>query len=249
MIEPRIYRERLSKGRFYSFTIGYKDSDIWIGVDFLSYRESIPEFAQQQLVSLRKELEEYILLQPEFASSFSPIDLLLNAPEIAVEMAKAGKIAGTGPMAAVAGAFSEFIGKAIQNEFSVKEIIVENGGDIYLVVQNDLIMSVFAGKSELSEKIGVEIKAHDTPIGICTSAGTVGPSISFGKADAVMVACKNTALADAFASAIGNCIQCSSDIDPTLHKFKTQSEVLFTLAICEGKIGLQGIFNICPIKK
>jgi ApbE superfamily uncharacterized protein (UPF0280 family) len=248
MIEPRFYRDQMGKDRFSHFTIGYKDSDLWIGIDPPTFKNSIAVFAQEQLVSLRTELENYITTHPEFAVSFVPVTVAQHAPTIAKIMAEAGEKAGTGPMAAVAGAFAEFIGKSIQKEFGVKEIVVENGGDIYLSVADDLIFSVFAGKSALTGKIGIEIKATETPLGICTSAGTVGPSISFGKADAVVVVSKNCAIADAYATAIGNTIKQYTDIELALNKAKTNTEIKFLLAICEGKVGLQGNFTICPLK-
>jgi ApbE superfamily uncharacterized protein (UPF0280 family) len=248
MIEPRFYREEMGNNRFSHFTIGYKDSDLCIGIDKLSFTHDIVGFAQNQLIELRKELEEYILEQPEFGVSFDPVIVKKSAPEIARNMAFAGKLAKTGPMAAVAGAIAEKIGKSIQARYKIKEIIVENGGDIYLSVIDDLVFSVYAGSSSLSGKLGIEINASETPLGICTSAGTVGPSISFGKADAVVVVCKDCAIADAYATAIGNKIKNHKDITIELQEFKNRSEILFLLVICEEKLGLQGNFAIHPLK-
>jgi ApbE superfamily uncharacterized protein (UPF0280 family) len=248
MIETRFYRKNMGDGRFRSFTIGYKDSDLWIGIDPKSFNESIPQFAQQLLVTLRKELENYILTNPEFVTSFTPIHITPLAPKIALEMALAGQKAGTGPMAAVAGAFAEFVGKTIISEFGVKEIVVENGGDIFLSVRDDLVFSVYAGKSVLSGKIGIEIKASESPLGICTSSGIVGPSISFGNADAVVVISKNAATADAYATAIGNRIKHYSDIEIEINKINEYPEILFLLTICEENIGLKGNFPIKPLK-
>ena len=242
--EPRFYRNRMGENRFHSFMIGYKDSDLWIGIDKASFHPDMPAFAQKQLLELRKELEQYILTHPEFASSYTPIDITSASPKIAIEMSAAGKIAETGPMAAVAGAFSEFLGKAIQHKFEVKEIVVENGGDIYLLLKQNMVLSVYAGESSLSGKIGIEIPAEETPIGVCTSAGTVGPSTSFGNADAVMVAAKNTALADAFATSIGNKIESADDINPTLELMKTRKTIKSLLIICENKMGITGDFEL-----
>lgn len=242
--EPRFYRNRMGEGRFRSFVAGYKDSDLWIGVDAASFKPEMPAFAQRKLIELRKELENYILSHPEFATSFSPVSVINPAPQIAKDMADAGKLAQMGPMAAVAGVFSEYLGKSIQQEFTVKEIVVENGGDIYLSLEKDLVMSVYAGKSPLSGKIGIEIPAKETPLGICTSAGTVGPSTSFGKADAVMIICKNTAIADAFATAIGNKVKTADDIQTQLQQYEDQKEILSNLIICDGKIGIKGCFDL-----
>ena len=242
--EPRFYRNRMGENRFHSFMVGYKDSDLWIGIDKASFHPDMPAFAQKKLIELRKELEQYILTHPEFASSYTPIDTNAASPQIAIQMSAAGKIAETGPMAAVAGAFSEFLGKAIQHKFEVKEIVIENGGDIYLLLEQNMILSVYAGESSLSGKIGIEIPAKETPLGVCTSAGTVGPSTSFGNADAVMVAAKNTALADALATSIGNKIKSANDINPTLELMKTNKSIKSLLIICENKMGITGDFEL-----
>jgi hypothetical protein len=246
-IESRIYRSGMGQGRFKSFVIGYKDSDLWIGIDPGSFRDDIPRFAQQQLIVLRKELETYILSNPDFASALCPLEISASAPAVAREMAGAAKKAGTGPMAAVAGAFSEYIGKAILLEFNVKEVVVENGGDLFLSIQYNLVLSIYAGGSPLSGKIGIEIPANETPLGICTSAGTVGPSKSFGRADAVTVACKNTALADAWATALGNRVKTATDLDTVLEYARHQTEILSLVIICAGKIGVRGTFELRPV--
>ncbi len=244
--EPRFYRTGMGKSRFESFEINYKDSNLWIGIDKKSFNPLIPFFALNKLTEIREILEEYIQKEPEFKSSLKPVALLPGAPEIALIMAVASGKAGTGPMAAVAGAFSEYIGKAVYKEFTVEEIVVENGGDIWMNIENDILISVYAGNSPFSEKISVEIKAGFSPLGICTSAGKVGPSLSFGNADAVMVACKDASLADALATAIGNNIKQSADIDIQQNNFKNFNEILSLIIVCEDKIGVSGKFKIKP---
>ena len=244
----RFYRERMGESRFRSFTITCKDSDLWIGIDPESFKFEMIDFARNKLIELRYKLESYISENPQFQTSFVPVETKKGDPYIAIEMSKVSKIAGTGPMATVAGAFSEYIGKTIQKQFRVDEIVVENGGDIYFKLKKDLVLSVYAGESPLSGKIGVEIPASATPLGICTSAGTVGPSISFGKADAVMIASKNTALADAFATAYGNKVKSVEDIATVLSEVKLNKKILSTVIICEGKVGIWGQFKIKPIE-
>jgi len=244
----RFYRERMGEGRFRSFTVSCKDSDLWIGVDSESFKFEMIDFALKKLIELRRTLESYIHNHPNFQTSFFPVKTKKGDPEIAVEMSKAANVAGTGPMAAVAGAFSEYIGKAIQKEFSIDEIVVENGGDIYLKLKNDLVLSVYAGQSALTGKIGLEIPAFNTPLGVCTSAGTVGPSVSFGKADAVVIASKNCALADALATAFGNKVKKAEDIPVTLDLVRLNKKILSAVLICEDKVGICGQFRIKPIE-
>ena len=61
-----------------------------------------------------------------------------------------------------------------------------------------------AGRSPLSHKVGIRIKPDQQTWGVCTSSGTVGPSLSLGRADAACVVAPDTALADACATALGN---------------------------------------------
>jgi ApbE superfamily uncharacterized protein (UPF0280 family) len=244
---PRFYREQMGVNRFRSFIISYKDSDLWIGVDIESYRDEMIEFSYDKLVELRRSLELYIENHPLFATSFLPVKTNHDDPEIAIEMSNASEIANTGPMAAVAGAFSEYIAKSLLNKFKLNEIVVENGGDIFLKLKNDLILSVYAGDSPLSGKMGLEIPAWSTPLGVCTSAGTVGPSVSFGKADAVVIASKNAALADAFATAYGNMVKAADDIKEALELAKKDKKILSALIICEGKVGIWGQFKVIPL--
>jgi uncharacterized protein len=51
------------------------------------------------------------------------------------------------------------------------------------------------------------VPPQDSVLGICTSSASVGPSISFGVADAVTIFSRNVALADAWATAVCNQIR------------------------------------------
>jgi len=123
-------------------------------------------------------------------------------------------VCGVGPMASVAGAISEYVGNDLLNQ--TENVIIENGGDIFLKSKKELTVSVYAGESPLSYKVNFIVKPEKTPLGICTSSATVGPSLSFGKADAVCVISQSATLADAAASAIGNKVKSKKDIKPAL---------------------------------
>jgi len=235
-------------GRFRSFTTGYKETDLWIGVDSDSYQEEMKTFCFGKIKTYRTELENYLATDPEYGLSLIPYQLNCYAPEIAFTMAKAAEKANVGPMAAVAGAFAQKLGNDLMDNFKINEIAIENGGDIFMHLINPIIMSIFAGNSPFSGKIGIEIPRETGSIGVCTSSGTVGPSLSFGKADAVMVACKDTALADSWATSLGNNVQTSEDIDVVLNFTKQIKEILSIVIICDGKVGIRGIFDLKLIK-
>jgi ApbE superfamily uncharacterized protein (UPF0280 family) len=248
MIEQRTYRNQFSKQRFRSFVVNYKETDLWIGVDPESFREEMKEAAIAKVIALRTEMEAYLLKDPIFGRTFEPHRVEPNAPEIVRLMAEAANRGGVGPMASVAGAFSEMVGRHLMQQFTVQEIVVENGGDIFLKINRNLLMSVYAGNSPLSEKIGIEIQAPESPLGVCTSAGTVGPSVSLGKTDATMIICRNTALADALATTFGNLVEIPEDVQRVTKQTEQFPEILSAVIICRDKIGIRGKFEMKLIK-
>lgn len=248
MYEPRIYRQQFNSKRFHFFQVFFRETDLWIGVDQDSYNPDMKNIAFKKVVSLRNVLDEFIRTNPDFRTSLLPLKPGNGAPPEAKEMALLASLAGVGPMAAVAGFFSQEVAAEIIRKFSPRELVIENGGDIFLQLYEDLTMSVYAGPSPLSEKIGVVIPATASLLGVCTSAGTVGPSLSFGKADAVMVACKSTALADAWATALGNRVKSATDIEPTLAYAEKYPEILSLVIICGGNVGIRGSFEVKMLK-
>jgi ApbE superfamily uncharacterized protein (UPF0280 family) len=148
-------------------------------------------------------------------------------------------------MAAVAGAMAESVSKDLLK--LSKEVIVENGGDIYLATSRERTIGIFAGDSPLSLKIGIVIGPEDSPLGVCTSSGTVGPSLSFGKADAVCILSKSAALADAAATAVGNIVKEKKDIESGLERGKEIEGVLGILIIVGEKMGVWGNVKLVRI--
>ena len=158
-------------------------------------------------------------------------------------MSEAGTQAGTGPMAAIAGAFNKALADHLKTTFHLQEIIIENGGDIYADLHDDFNIAVYANQSPLSRKVGIQIPAADFPLGICTSSGTCGHSFSFGKADAVMIVCKDVLLADAYATAIANRIQTVDDIQ-TVADTITDSDILSAILIKDDRLAIIGRYPL-----
>ena len=207
--EERTYRSLINKDNLVSYNVKIAESDLFISSDINLTNEAL-----ESLTRHRHSLETYIKNHPEFRSSLLPFPEDNLAPPIVRDMLSKSKICEVGPMASVAGAISEFMGNDLLNK--TENIIIENGGDIFLKSKNDLTVSVYAGESPLSYKLNFTIKAEKTPLGICTSSATVGPSLSFGNADAVCVISQSATLADAAASAIGNKVKGKNDIRNSL---------------------------------
>ena len=240
MYEPRTYRHWIKAKDLVSFNVAVKETDLYICA-----ATNLRRKAYKLVLKYRETLERYIERHPAFLTSLEPIPVDENAPHIVREMSEATAKAGVGPMASVAGAIAEFVGNELL-AFS-PEIIVENGGDIYLKSLDKRIIGIYAGESPLTGKIGLEIEGEDTPLGICTSSGTVGHSLSYGKADAVVVVSPSATLADAVATAVGNLIKQPSDI-PTGIEFAQGIEGLKGVIIIQGDdMGLWGKVKICPL--
>lgn len=193
----REYRDQSGVEGLHSFQVKVKETDLHIQADY-DVRRRVEELVLQY----RLQLEEYIVRYPRFLSALAPLPKDFTAPPLIQEMYDAGRIAGVGPMAAVAGGLSEAVGRILLNE-GVGELIIENGGDIFLARSVTSVISIFAGTSPLSSRVGIELEPS-RPWGICTSSGTIGHSLSLGDADSVTVIARSTYLADAVATRLGN---------------------------------------------
>lgn len=240
MYEERTYRDWVKDDDLISFRSLVKETDLFIKAERDLSIEAVNSIAEH-----REEIERYVLEDSEFEKTLKPHLVNGKAPSIIKEMFKVSSLVGVGPFAAVAGAISEYVGKDLL-KYS-KDVIIENGGDIFIKSSKNRIIGIYAGTSSLNKRIGLEIKAKDTPLGICTSAGTVGHSLSFGKADAVTVISKSTLLADAAATAIGNIIQTKEDIPKGIRFAKKIDGIIGTVIIKGDKLGIWGDVEICKI--
>ncbi len=179
---------------------------------------------------------------PLFASALEPCLVSPGAPQIIRKMVYAGNKAGVGPMAAVAGAIAEEVGSILAEKSP--EVIVENGGDIFIKLLEPARLGIYAGGSTLSGKIALKIEPGQTPLGICTSSGTVGPSLSFGCADAAVVLSSSVPLADAVATTLGNHVKSKADLKNALEYARGIEGVTGALLIIEDKIAAWGAIEL-----
>jgi hypothetical protein len=238
--QPRTYRLWIKDDDLVSFTATVKESDL-----FIRAQGNLRGKALKAISECRASIESYIARHHSFLTALEPLPIAEDAPQVVKEMAQAAERVGVGPMAAVAGAIAEYVGNELL-PFS-EEVIVENGGDIFLKLMNNRTVGIYAGESPFTGKIALEIESEETPLGICTSSGTVGHSLSFGRADAVIVLSSSAALADAAATGIGNLIIETDDI-PRGIEFAQGIEGIKGVVIVKGdKMGLWGEVRISKI--
>jgi len=233
----RTYRSFVTDRIYSRYTVKISETDLYILTD-----SDLRETAYHSAMGYRAQIEEYIRYHPEFQTSLIPLPVDNLAPDIVKDMLEAAKTADVGPMASVAGAIAEHVGNDLLTYSS--NVIVENGGDIYLNIKDDISIGIFAGDSPLSGRIALRAFAAETPMGICTSSGTVGHSLSFGIADAVCIKSRSAALADAAATSVGNLIKRKSDVRKGLERAMAIKGVLGVLIVTGDTLAIQGSMEL-----
>jgi len=254
LYEPRLYRGDMNQERFRFFRSVHHESDLLTGVPHHHYHPGMGKVVMSELIRLRKILIDYSERDPRFLSSLDPIDLLEPSPGSAPGVPAAGEIqtmlacghlTGTGPMAAVAGLFAQRVGEKLLDSYGEMEVVVENGGDLYLHNLTDLFSVIHAGGSALSDQMGFVMPPGEW--GICTSSGTMGHSFSRGRADAVTVISSSAPLADSWATAIANRVSGENDLEQVLEEVAGIPDIVGCAVIVANRIGIRGDLEVKPL--
>ncbi|MBE6037595.1 MAG: UPF0280 family protein [Anaerofustis stercorihominis] len=228
----RFYRDNMNSENLVYFRVAVKETDLYVGAE-----NDLSDPVREIIIKYRNILEEYIVRHKGFASALAPISLYKDAPDIAIRMADAARAAKVGPMAAVAGAFSQILAE----ELDCDELIIENGGDLYIKSQHDRIVSIYPGENKFKGRLNLHFSKEDMPLSVCTSSSKLGHSLSFGKADSVSIISHDAFLADAMATSVCNMIQKSEDIPRALEFAQSVDGVLGAVAIIDNKLGAFGL--------
>ena len=238
--QEKFYRKRVKADRTTTFRVVVQETDLWVHAD-RNYSGQVRESVLHQ----RRYIEDTIRRHPEFAQTLVPwrSDELL--PRIVTEMMRAGESAGVGPMASVAGAIAERVGKNLLQ--MSRQVVIENGGDVFQSTDLPIVTGIYAGRSPLSMKIGIRTGGENRSIGVCTSSGTVGHSLSLGRADAVSIVATKCALADAVATATANRIRTHTDIQRAIDFARAIDGVEGVVVIVDERTGAWGNLEIVPL--
>jgi len=231
----RIYRAVMEPPGLACYRVAIGESDLYV----CTLRE-LSEAATGSLARHRGELEAYLEKHPTFGTSFRPVPASSDAPPIARDMSDAAEMFDVGPMAAVAGAVADQVGRDLLALSS--EVIVENGGDVFMAGRSPRRVRVFAGGH--TAPLEVMVPGKPGGLGICTSSATVGPSLSLGAAEAVTVLAQTAAQADAAATAVGNRVRSREDIAAAIEKLQEFASVRGALVVAGGAVGLWGALEL-----
>lgn len=239
--QKRSYRNLVLKDNLVDFRVTVKETDL-----FVQALKPLEDITRELVLENRGYIENYIERHPEFARTLKPWRVRGPEPKIINEMALASEKAGVGPMAAVAGAIAEHVGNGLLKHSD--EVVVENGGDVFLRLNNAVTIGIFAGTSPLSLRMGICVDSKEKPISVCTSSGTIGHSLSLGKADAVCVVSDFCSLADAAATSIGNRVTSKSHIQSAIDFGKHIEGIRGIVVIIGNDVGIWGDLKVVPLK-
>lgn len=237
-----MFYHKYINSEFEYFKINYKQTDLLIGVERSGFSGIMPEIKLlifEKLQELYAELESHIKKHPEFKTSLKPIGIH-DAKHYIQSMIHHTTEAEVGPMASVAGMFSDEITTLIK--LYCQSCFCENGGDISSDSEEELSLIVFPGSTDFKTKIKMSIPPGKTGI---ASSGKIGHSLSLGQADLVSVGAETATRADAFATAIANKVVKGKDNAYLLEAY----DFLEYILIVEGeKIWYKGNYELEFIK-
>jgi ApbE superfamily uncharacterized protein (UPF0280 family) len=240
MYEERFYRGITKPDDLHCYEVKFKETDL-----LCCTQSDLKAFIEGRLFFYRHQIEEYIRGRTAFEDSLVPINSDPFAPAIVKKMIEGSAQVGVGPMATVAGAIAEFIGRDISP--LTQEYIIENGGDICLRTGRDRTVLIYAKDSPFSRRIALRLEGRDTSYGVCTSSGTVGHSLSLGRADAVCVVADSALFADGLATCIGNIVKQKDDIPMAIKKGKAFPGVIGILIVVGDSLGIWGELEIIRV--
>jgi uncharacterized protein len=237
MYEIRGYRKELTIKGSMSYEVKYETTDLFVISD-----SNHSVMILEEVKRLRKEILDYAGTDPFFLGSLVPVKEKENAPLIVKRMIAASARVSVGPMASVAGAIAELTGmKVLEKD---RQVVIENGGDIFMMLDHDAVFSIFAGSKSPYAGLKIRTGKKNMPLGICTSSGRIGPSLSFGDADAACIISNDAFLADACATKAANLVRNDADIRRALDYTKEIEGILGAVIIRDDKIGLWGDLEI-----
>ncbi|MDH4123336.1 MAG: UPF0280 family protein, partial [Thermoplasmata archaeon] len=154
-------------------------------------------------------------------------------------MCEASTKANVGPMASVAGAVA-LAGLKGATEAGSSHCIVDNGGDIAMILERPVSVGIL---DQIESDLVPAFQLPPTSgriVGLCTSSGVFGHSISFGLAEAASVMAHNPILADALATSLGNSCKDEESMIAALEAMRGIEDVIWAMAIVGERIGTMG---------
>ena len=196
------------------------------------------EFAVDAIKAARLDIERQIRKDDFFVTTLEPYELRGSGSKVLNRMCEAARAARVGPMATVAGGIAQ---EALEGMVAqgCSHGWVDNGGDVAMILEHPATVEVFSNPGS-SAAIALEMEPTGGIIGMCTSSGRLGHSISFGDTDAAVAIAADAYLADALATAIGNLVKDGPSVQTCFDGFKHLRGFTGGLVLRGGDVAMYG---------
>lgn len=182
-------------------------------------------------------LDAYGASHPDFKTSFVPVEVEDDAPQIIRAIAEAAEATLVGPTVAMPGAVVEEVARDLSQ--LTKQVIVSAEGDTF-IVGNKSRSFVVRRPSNLGEDgVAVRVSSNDHRA-FFTSTGRERVDPHIGNAAAIAVVAERGALACAAASAMGYAMKSREDVDRALEVARRTEGVAGALVLADERIGVWG---------
>ena len=232
MYEERFYRGQiLSK---FKLEVSFNESDLLVCTD----KKIDKCFVESILKKYYDQIKEYVKENPIFMNSLFPLDDNISSPDIIKKMMESSRVSGIGPFSSVAGAIAFYVGNEILE--ICDEVIIENGGDIFLKINEDKHLGIYLGERFKIKNVILRIRKKNCSFGIASSSAVIGHSLNFGNADVVTVIAKDVVIADGLATSLSNKIKKENDIKMIIEQAKSIPELNGIFIAFDDKMFLWG---------
>jgi ApbE superfamily uncharacterized protein (UPF0280 family) len=199
------------------------------------------QYVDQAVIAIkaaRREVERQIRRDDFFLTTLDPFDPPTGCAEIVRRMCDSSRAAGVGPMATVAGAVAQAALEAMVSK-GCRHGWVDNGGDIALILERPVTVEVFS-QPGAKDALALQVEPTGSILGLCTSSGRLGHSISLGDADASVAIAADALLADALATAIANRVIDGTSLRTCFDDFRETRGFEAGFVIRDGEVAMFG---------
>ena len=201
-----------------------EETDLWV-----TGQKDLSGEILQYVQKLRTDIKNHARTHPGFISALKPLENQADGPEIVTRMSNASALLDIGPMASVAGGIAQMVAEKFSRQSP--ELVVENGGDIYMYSSRERTVGLLAEPGE-GVLLGLRIPPDKFPCALCSSSSRIGHSLSLGEGDLVAVMAPDGCIADAAATALANRLKGKKGLNKMLAYAQTLQE-----------IGISGVFG------
>ena len=208
-------------------------------------QEGFAGYVEPLIADARAGISDRISRDPFFGMTYSPCRPLPGDSVPVRRMCAASVSAGVGPMAAVAGAVASHVLEGLRG-LGCTHAVIDNGGDVAVLPGRPVVVRILPDPG--SEPAGLLVEPGEA-VGICSSSGMNGHSVSLGGSDVCTVVSPDPVLADACATLLGNLVSSRDDLSGAVEEVAAVDGVSGCIACIGGETAVCGdIPELVPLR-